>query len=81
MENETHTQETEVKQVSVVSEAIKAAERLELANKQMQENIKKLEELRAFEMLGGTTDGKAPEEKPVEISPKDYVKSIMNGGN
>lgn len=64
---------------SMIYEATKAAEALKAENSRMEENIKKLQELKAFEALGGRSVGKEQEVKPVEVSPKDYAASVLSG--
>ena len=62
----------------VVLEAIKTAERLEKANQEMAENIKKLEGLQATSILGGRSMGVQEEQK--EETPAEYAKRVMKGG-
>jgi hypothetical protein len=64
---------------SMVMDAHMAADRLEKANAEMRANIAKMEELKAFERLGGVTEGRPQETKPVEISPKEYAKMVLEG--
>jgi hypothetical protein len=85
MTNEETNNEKSVEQPKVapspnfVVSAHEAAKKLEQENKKFEENIKKLEELKAFETLGGNSDGAVPQEKPVEISDEDYSKKALEG--
>jgi hypothetical protein len=59
------------------SKLIETVERLEKANKEAQEVIRKQEELIALNLLGGKSDtGKQPEPAKVE-SAEEYAKRIM----
>ena len=69
----------EKKAPTMVEDAHNAAERLKAENARMELNIKKLEELKAFEQLGGKSQGQAQAEKPVEVSPADYAKMVLSG--
>lgn len=64
---------------NMVIDAYQAADRLEKANAEMRANIAKMEELKAFERLGGVTEGRPQEQAPVEVSPKDYAKQVLSG--
>jgi hypothetical protein len=77
MENE--TEKEEVKTPNMVGEAYQAAERLRIENARMEQNIKTLQDMKAFEVLGGKTEGKPQEEKPQEISPKEYSRLLLEG--
>jgi len=79
MENENqNTEETKQEErPEVVEQAVKAAERLEAANKQMAELIARQEKLQAFQALGGKSQI-APEEKK-EITAKEYAEAASKG--
>lgn len=79
MENEKEIKPEETKAPNMVASAAEAATRLKAENERMEANIKKLEELKAYELLGGKTDGKPQETKPEEISPKDYARMALEG--
>ena len=64
---------------TMVYEATKAAEALSEENARMEANIKQLQELKAFEALGGRSVGKEQEVAPVEISPKQYAEDVLAG--
>lgn len=64
MEEENKQEQTEQpeQKPSMVASAHEAAEKLRAENERMEANIKRLEELKAFEQLGGKTD--AGEQNP-----------------
>ncbi len=88
MENEKPKEETKVEAKqeakpeqtpTMVEGAYAAAEKLRAENEKMEANIKKLEELKAFETLGGKSEG-APQEKPVEVeSDEAYADKALRG--
>ena len=62
---------------SVLDKANAAADRLEKANKQMEEYINKVESLQAEQLLAGKADaGTMPNKK--EESASDYAKKVMS---
>ena len=66
-------------QPDMVSSAQAAADKLRAENERMETNIKKLEQLQAFNILGGKSDGRPQETKPVELSPKEYAALVLAG--
>lgn len=78
MENEKQIQE-EKKEPSMVLSALEAAKRLEAENLRLEGNLKKLEEFKSFELLGGKSEGRKQEEKPKEVSSKEYAKNVLEG--
>jgi hypothetical protein len=72
-------EQNEAKQPSMIESASIAAERLEKANAEMKANIAKLEELKAFEKLGGVTQGRPAEQPKAEIDPREYARLAMQG--
>jgi hypothetical protein len=73
MEDENKPQEN-----SKLNDVIQAAERLEKANKEMAENLRRQEELQSRAILGGLTDNaKTPVVK--EETPKEYKDRILRG--
>lgn len=79
MENLNNEKTNQNETPEIISNAIATAERIEKANKESAELIKKLEKLEAYRALGGKSEGRPQEEKPKQIDPKDYAKSILNG--
>lgn len=82
MENEkTKTEETkEVKQTpSMVQSAYEVAEKLKAENARMEANIKQLQELKAFETLGGQSEGRPQEVKQTQISDEEYARLALEG--
>ena len=71
--------EEQKQEPTMISDAVRAAEALKLENVRMEANIRQLQELKAFEALGGRSVGKEQEVKPVEVSPLDYAKAVMEG--
>jgi hypothetical protein len=63
-----------------LEEARRVVERMEKANADFQELLKKAEEMRVSDMLSGESFAGKKQEKPVEESPEDYAKRVMNGG-
>jgi len=70
---------TEIKQPSMIESAAAAANSLKAENERMEANIKKLEELKAFETLGGKSAGAPQETQPKEITDKDYARMVLEG--
>jgi hypothetical protein len=77
MENEETKQE--IKTPTMVSDALKAAESLKEQNQKMQENIKKLEELKAYDTLGGVSDGGVVVEQKKQLSDEEYAIKALQG--
>lgn len=61
---------------SIVERASAAADRIEKANKEMSENLRRQEELEARRALGGKSEGKQPEKKDEEVTP-DKIKGDL----
>lgn len=77
MENEeTKTEETKTEHTLKFSEMV---ERMEKANAEAKEIIKRQEELAAMRLLGGTTDNATQPETKKEETPAEYAKRIMTG--
>lgn len=74
----TDEQKTEVKEETLIDKANSAAERIEKANAQAAEILRKQEELFARQRLGGTTSSE-PHEEVKEESPKEYKERVMSG--
>jgi len=67
-------------QPTMVESAHKVAEELRAENARMEANIAKLQELKAFETLGGQSEGRPQEvNKPVEISDEEYSMKALRG--
>lgn len=63
----------------MVISAHEAAKKLEAENTRMEKNIATLQELKAFEALGGRSEGIKQEVKPAEISPQEYARMVLMG--
>lgn len=61
-----------------VKQANAAAERMEKANQKTQENIKKLQEMEARNILGGKSERQQVEQKK-ELDPVEYSKRALKG--
>lgn len=69
-----------IEQPTMVQDAHAAAARLKAENERLEKNIAQLQELKAFETLGGKSLG-APPVAPVVIeTAKDYAKRVLEGG-
>jgi 7-keto-8-aminopelargonate synthetase-like enzyme len=80
MEDEKKQEETKQEtKPSMVESAHKVAEDLRAENARMEQNIAKLQELKAFETLGGQSEGRPQEVKPVEISDEEYAQKALRG--
>ena len=80
MEEEIKKEVGEVKEnPKLVESAYEAASKLREENERMEKNISRLEELKAFETLGGKSEGAPQEEKPKEETPEEYAKRVMSG--
>jgi len=66
----------EPKPDDLIAKANEAAERLEKANKALEENLKKQEALQVKTLLGGKSEAGIPEMKE---TPEDYAKRVMRG--
>jgi hypothetical protein len=71
--------ETQKQEPNMVLSANAAAERLKAENERMEKNIAAMQELKAYEALGGLSKGKEQEVKPVDIDPTDYAKLALAG--
>lgn len=69
----------EQEEPEILTKANKTLEGLKSENQRMESNIKKLEEMKAHEALGGKSEGKPQEEKPQEESPEDYSEKALQG--
>ena len=68
----------EEKVLSVLEQIKQEKEAVEKANEEARENINKLTELKAIDMLSGKTDQPQPVKKE-EISNEDYAKMALEG--
>lgn len=68
----------ETKPLSMIESAKAQADRLKEENERFERNLARLEELKAFDTLGGKTDAGEQPEQPKEESPSDYVKRIQS---
>lgn len=76
MEEEEKKQEEE--KPTMVESAYEAAEKLKAENDRMEQQIKRLEEIRSFQMLGGRTEVEKPQPKK-EVSSLDYAEAALRG--
>jgi hypothetical protein len=70
----------ENKEPNIVEEANKTAERLEKANEEIKEQIKRLEVIETRQILGGKTSAGQPQPQMKEETAKEYAARIMRGG-
>lgn len=64
---------------SILEQTNTAAERLEKANKEASEIVKRQEELYAQQRLGGKSQGAPQEKKPKEVDPSEYADNALKG--
>jgi len=64
---------------SLIEGANASAERIEKANAEQKALLDRQEELMARQRLGGNSNAGKKEEEPVEDTPEEYVKKVMNG--
>lgn len=69
---------TQTQSASMVDRAIQAAERLERANKTMEENISRQEALYAKQQLGGQAEAAVQKPKEPELSDEDFSKKATS---
>lgn len=69
----------EEKKPNMVISAHEAAERLREQNEIMAKNIAKLEELKAFDVLGGLTNSGEQLPQPKPETAKEYKDRVMRG--
>ena len=79
MVDETTQPTDKLKALNLVESAAVQADRLARENERMEKNIKQLQELEAISKLGGRTEARPQEQKPVEESPQDYAKRVLSG--
>lgn len=72
-------EEQPTKELSLIERADLLAARLEKANVQSQELLKKQEEMLSRELLGGKSEAGKQEEKKPEIDPREYAKRALQG--
>lgn len=77
MEEQTKQEEQQVP--DSVKRANDAVNALKAENERMEKNIKRIEELKAFETLGGKTDGRAQEEPKKELTNEEYADKALRG--
>jgi len=63
----------------VIEQANEAAERMERANKQMEENLTRQEQIIASNRLGGTTDAGLIAESPKILTDTEYAEALERG--
>jgi len=64
----------------IIQGAHDAADRLKAENDRFEANLRRFEELKAYETLGGKSEGKSQEQKPKEETPAEYAERVMRGG-
>ena len=64
---------------SLIDDANKAAERLEIANKETALLLARQEQLMAKRALGGMSEGPKQLEKPKPLTPREYVAQLSKG--
>lgn len=65
--------------MDLLEESKQTAESLKKLNEEVKENLKRLEELKAREILGGKSDAGTKQEVKKEISPKEYAEKVLKG--
>lgn len=70
----------EVKTVELIVEAQKAADRLEKANKEFAELLKKQELLESRKILGGQATAGEPQPVEKKETAAEYAKRMLKGG-
>lgn len=78
MENE-NKQENQQGNAGAVSELAQMVERLEKANQEAREILRRQEELAARNLLGGQTNSGVQKPKEKEETPQEYAKRISGG--
>jgi septal ring factor EnvC (AmiA/AmiB activator) len=78
-ETKQEKEQTQEAKPSMVESAHKVAEELRAENARMEQNIARLQELKAFETLGGQSEGRPAEVKPVGISDEEYAQKALRG--
>jgi hypothetical protein len=73
------TQETTETEPNMVELAQKTAESLKQENERMEANIRKLEEMKAYSVLGGNSDAGKQREEKKEETPQEYKDRILKG--
>lgn len=72
-------EENKPESLSLVERAEAAVKAIKEQNDRHEELIKREEEDRAKKMLGGTTDAGQTQEKPREMTPKEYKEAVEKG--
>lgn len=78
-ENEEQNQEQPIESTGMVDSAIRAAERLEAANKQREELLAREEKLFARQQLGGRAEAGTPAPEVKEETPTEYMEKVLRG--
>lgn len=71
--------EETTKPLSAVDKANEAIEKLEAQNTRMEENIARLEELKAEQIVSGKADAGTTPVPPKELTAKEYKDKLMRG--
>ena len=67
------------KEEPALPKLMEMVDRLEKANAEAKEILKRNEDLAARNLLGGKTDAGIQPPKPVEITPQEYAKALQKG--
>lgn len=82
MQEQTKEEKEEVKPkaASIIAEAYDAAEKVKSERELLEKVVAELRELKAYSVLGGTTDAGEQPVKQREETPKEYKDRIMREG-
>jgi hypothetical protein len=64
---------------NMVAEALKAHDLLKEQNERMEKNLKRYEENKALETLGGKSEGQPQQQQPIQIDDATYAQMALKG--
>jgi hypothetical protein len=73
-------EDVKVQEQTMVEKAYQAAERLEKANREQAELLKRMEAIESRRILGGQSVAGTPPIPPKEETPAEYAKRMLRGG-
>ena len=73
------TDEVQTTQPNIVEQAKSEREALEKVRDEVRVEREKIEQMRSEQILSGKTDAGRPQEKPKELTAKEYADSISRG--
>lgn len=76
---QTKVEEPKKEALSIVEEAKRVRDEIRAENDRRENLLREEQKLKAEQMLAGTGGGNVPQEKPKELTPREYKDLIMSG--